>query len=64
MNQIDTKRLIGLDENQASRLIAIAGGQMLVVLRDGIPLNNRTDRRTDRVCVDVMFGKVTKAVCI
>ena len=64
MNQIDTKRLIGLDENQASRLIAIAGGQMLVVLRDGIPLNNRTDRRIDRVCVDVMFGKVTKAVCI
>lgn len=61
---IDTKRLIGLQEDQAHRLIVVLNWQMLVVARDGIPFNNRTDRRTDRVCVEIIHGKVTKATCL
>ncbi len=64
MIQIDTRRLIGLTQEQADKLISAIGGIMLVVSIDGIPQNNRTDRRMDRVCVEVLHGRITKATCL
>ena len=50
-----------MDEHQASRLIAIAGGITNVTMRDCFPLVTNTDLRLDRVNIEVRNGKVTRA---
>lgn len=59
--KIDTKKLVGMDENQASRLIAIGGGKPNVVTRDGFPQVVNTDFDLNRVNMDVKAGKVIRA---
>lgn len=61
MIRINTKSLIGLDEIKASQLIAVAGGQVNIVMRDGIPYKTTTDFRMDRVNLELRGDKVTKA---
>lgn len=60
----NTFALVGLSETEAMQRVMAIGGQFLVLSRDGIPLTNRTDRRTDRVCVDIVYGKVKNVCCI
>lgn len=59
--KIDTKKLLGMDVNQASRLIAIAGGQPNVVTRDGFPVTVNTDFNLNRVNMDIKSEKVIRA---
>lgn len=59
--QIDPKRLIGMDENQASRLVNALGGHMSVVRRDTFPEETITDVRTDRVLTEVKNGRIIRA---
>lgn len=61
MIRINTKNLVGLDEMQASQLIAVAGGRVNIVMRDGVPCNKETDFRMDRVNLELRGNKVTKA---
>jgi len=58
---IDTKKLVGMDEHQASRLIAIGNGKPNVVTRDGFPVTVNTDFDMSRVNMDIKNGKVTRA---
>lgn len=59
--QLDTRKLIGLGEIQASKLISVVGGHINVMVREGIPVGEKTDMRTDRVNLEIRGGKVTKA---
>jgi hypothetical protein len=59
--QIDTKKLVGMEENQASRLIAVAGGTPNVVTRDGFPVTVNTDFNLSRVNLEIKNRKVSKA---
>ena len=61
MLQIDTRRLVGLDEIKASQLIAVAGGHVNISMRDGIPQTQNTDFRMDRVNLELRGNRVTKA---
>lgn len=59
--QIDTRRLVGLNEIQAMKLISVAGGHINVLVRDGIPIAEKTDMRTDRVNLEIHGDKVVRA---
>ena len=61
--QIDTKRLLGMEEDRALRLIVAAGGIACVVTRDFFPLVRNTDFRMDRICVEIKKGVVVRAWC-
>lgn len=61
--QIDTKRLLGMEEDRALRLIVAAGGIACVVIKDHYPLVTNTDFRMDRICVEIRNGKVFRAWC-
>lgn len=58
---INTKNLVGLDEIQASKLIAVAGGHVNVTVRDGIPVVQNSDFRMDRVNLELRGSRVVKA---
>lgn len=59
--QIDTKRLVGLTEIQASKLIAAVGGYVNIMMINGIPVGEKTDMRTDRVNLEIRGERVTRA---
>lgn len=59
--QIDTRKLIGMEEVQACRLIGVAGGIACVTIRDHYPLITNTDFRMDRVNLEIRHGKVLRA---
>lgn len=61
MIRIDTRKLVGLDEIRASQMIAAAGGYVNVTVRDGIPVVENTDFRTDRVNLELRGDRVVKA---
>lgn len=61
MLQIDTKRLIGMEEDRACKLIVAAGGIANVTIRDFFPLVTNTDFRLDRINLEVKNGIVIKA---
>jgi hypothetical protein len=58
--QLDTKKLIGMDEVRASRLIGVAGGIVNVTIRDGFPLVVNTDFRMNRINLEIKNGIVVK----
>ncbi len=59
--QINTKGLVGLEESQATQLIHAVGGQVNIVMVDGIPCKTTTEFRLDRVNLELRAGRVTKA---
>jgi len=59
--RIDTKRLVGLLQEQAERIIVIAGGEPRVTVLEGIPQVATRDMRLDRVNMEIRSGKVTRA---
>lgn len=59
--QIDTKKLVGLTEIQASKLVNIAGGIVRIVQRDGVDYDYSRDMRLDRVNLIIKNERVTRA---
>lgn len=58
--QIDTKKLAGMDEVRAAKLIAALGGIVHIALRDGVT-NPNTDLRMNRVNLEIRNGVVVRA---
>lgn len=58
---INTKRLVGMSEQEACQAIAAAGGQVNIVSRDCRPENTTTDFDLGRVNLEIRGGKVVKA---
>lgn len=59
--RIDTKKLAGLLQEQAERIIVIAGGEPRVVTLEGIPQVAERDMRLNRVNMEIRSGRVVRA---
>lgn len=58
---IDTKKLIGMEEVRASKLIGAAGAEVNIIARDGNVLAVNTDLRMNRVNLEIRRGVVARA---
>jgi hypothetical protein len=58
-NLLDTSRLVGKEETEASQICENSGHKMRVMSKDGESYLVTCDYRTDRINVNVIDGKIS-----